>query len=131
MIKLQENMERKYNRRRALFCKMKGRSETNPGYYKYEITVGERDGTLTKHPVYGKDMQSALTRLLHKEKSKWLERKLTAGWVMVLWLIVMGGPAFLNGGELQPVTLLYSFSVIVSLFIGAGIYNSYITKGEQ
>ena len=32
----------KYNRRRALESKLIKKSDTYPGYYKYEITVGEK-----------------------------------------------------------------------------------------
>ena len=53
----------KYSRRRAIDCKIVGKSRSNPGYCKYMITIAELDGTVHKQPAYGKDMQGALSRL--------------------------------------------------------------------
>ena len=50
----------KFNRRRALECKFVEKSKNNPGYLKYMVTIGEKDGTKHTQPVYGKDMQDAL-----------------------------------------------------------------------
>ena len=61
---------KKYDKRRALFCKLLGESKTYKGYYKYLVTIGEKDGTIHKQPVYGRDMQSALNRLINKELTK-------------------------------------------------------------
>ena len=120
----------KYNRRRAIDCKIVEKSKSNPGYYKYMVSVAEKDGTITDHPVYGKDMQNALKRLMNQEKTKWFERKLTAGWVFALWLLIMGGPTTMTNGEVNPYALLYSFGTIAILFGMAAWWNNYITKGK-
>ena len=57
----------KFNRRRALECKLVEKSKNNPGYLKYMVTIGEKNGTKHTEPVYGKDMQDALSRLINKE----------------------------------------------------------------
>ena len=59
----------KYNRRRAIDCKIIEKSKSNPGYYKYMVSVAEKDGTTTNHPVYGKDMQNALKRLMKSREN--------------------------------------------------------------
>ena len=33
---------KKYDKRRALFCKLTGKSDKHNGYYKYLVTVGEK-----------------------------------------------------------------------------------------
>ena len=62
-------MKYKFDRRRALDCKLIKKSDTYKGYYKYEVTIGEKDGTIHKQPAYGRDMQGALSRLLNKERT--------------------------------------------------------------
>jgi len=121
----------KFNRRRALECTLVEKSKSNPGYLKYMVTIGEKDGTVHKQPAYGKDMQGALSRLINVELTVKVERRLenNTGLIFLLWLIVMGTPAvFADTGS--PWFLAYVFgSVIMLLCIVVGWYN-YVNKGE-
>ena len=36
-------MKDKYDKRRALFCKLLGKSKSYEGYYKYLVTIGEME----------------------------------------------------------------------------------------
>ena len=121
----------KLNRRRALECTLAEKSKSNPGYLKYMVTIGEKDGTVHKQPAYGKDMQGALSRLINKEMTVKVERKLetNTGVVFLIWLVVMGVPAvFADTGS--PWFLAYVFgSVFLLLFVTMWWY-SYIKKGE-
>tara|TARA_R110000782_G_scaffold4156_7_gene14745 strand:+ start:5640 stop:6053 length:414 start_codon:yes stop_codon:yes gene_type:complete len=121
----------KFNRRRALECTLVEKSKSNPGYLKYMVTIGEKDGTVHKQPAYGKDMQGALSRLINKEMTVKVERKLetNTGVVFLIWLVVMGVPAvFADTGS--PWFLAYVFgSVFLLLFVTMWWY-SYIKKGE-
>lgn len=120
----------KYNRRRAIGCKIVEKSRSNPGYYKYIVSVAEKDGTTTDHPVYGKDMQNALKRLMNQEKTKWFEKKLTAGWILAFWLLIMGWPvAILDPGG-SPLHPIYAMGTIATMFGIAAIWNKYIKKGK-
>ena len=58
----------RFDRRRALECRLVRPSKTHKGYYKYDITIGEKDGTTHKEPAYGKDMQDAISRLINIER---------------------------------------------------------------
>jgi hypothetical protein len=58
----------KKNRRKAIEGKLIGESKTSPGYFKYQFTILELDGTKHIMPAYGKDMEDALERLV------WVER---------------------------------------------------------
>ena len=100
-------------------------------YYKYLITVGEKNGTITKHPVYGRDMQGALNRLISKELTVKVEKKLetNTGWVFLLWLLVMVAPAFLTDYS-SPWFLLYVFGSVVVLASIAVWWYSYVNRGE-
>ena len=46
----------RYDKRRAIDCKLIKRSATHKGFCKYMVTIGEKDGTTHQQPVYGKDM---------------------------------------------------------------------------
>ena len=120
-----------YDKRRALFCKLLGESKSYKGYYKYLVTIGEKDGTIHKQPVYGRDMQSALNRLINKELTYKVEKKLetNTGWIFLLWLSVMVTPAFLIDYS-SPWFLLYVFGSVVVLASIAVWWYSYVNKGE-
>ena len=63
-------------------------SESFPESMKYEITLLNEDGSTTKIPAYGKDLQDALSRVVHDTKVEKIQRKTkrvpTLIWV-VLW----------------------------------------------
>ena len=121
----------KYTRRRAIDCKLIERSKSNPGYCKYMITIAEMDGTIHKQPAYGKDMQGALSRLLNKELTVKVERKLetSTGFIFLAWLLVMGTPVMFIDTR-SPWFLAYVFG-IVSILVGVtATWYSYIKKGE-
>jgi len=121
-----------YDKRRALFCKLLGESKSYKGYYKYLVTIGEKDGTIHKQPVYGRDMQSALNRLINKELTVKVEKKLetNTGLIFLAWLIVMVTPAFLTDYS-SPWFLLYVFGSVVVLSLIAVWWYSYVNKGEK
>ena len=123
--------KKKYDKRRALFCKLLGESKTYKGYYKYLVTIGEKDGTIHKQPVYGRDMQTALNRLINKELTVKVEKKLetNTGWIFLLWLSVMVTPAFLIDYS-SPWFLLYVFGSVVVLSLIAVWWYSYVNRGE-
>ena len=58
---------KKSNRRKAIDCKLVKESSTYEGYFKYIVTVEDIDGSVSKHPSYGKDMQDAIRRLVRSE----------------------------------------------------------------
>ena len=124
--------QHKFNRRRALECKLVEKSKNNPGYLKYMVTIGEKDGTKHTQPVYGKDMQDALSRLINKERTIKVEKRATNNpfLVFLLWIALMGWPAMLMETTDQPSFIFYGFAAILGL-VGLGIWwNSYINKGQ-
>ena len=56
-------------RRMAVLAEWQRDSESAPGFNKYFITIREVDGTETKVPAYGRDMQDALSRLVKTERT--------------------------------------------------------------
>ena len=122
----------KYSRRRAIDCKIVEKSKKYPGYCKYIVTIAELDGTIHKQPAYGKDMQDALSRLLKKELTVKVERKLEThtGFLFLAWLIAMGAPAFFVDTH-TPWFLLYTFASLILLMVVAGWWYSHVNKGED
>ena len=104
----------KYDRRRAIDCELLKKSETHEGYCKYLVTIAEKDGTIHKQPAYGKDMQDALSRLLKKELTVKVEKKMetNTGWIFISWLICMGWPALLLNHRLCNGIIYYSGLVV-------------------
>ena len=50
-------------------------SNTFPEWMKYEVTILNEDGTTQKIPAYGKDLQDALSRVVHDKRVKQVEKR--------------------------------------------------------
>ena len=122
--------QHKFNRRRALECKLVEKSKNNPVYLKYMVTIGEKDGTKHTQPVYGKDMQDALSRLINKERTVKVERKLESntGLIFLSWLAFMTIPAMIFGTQNTPWMLAYTFGTIIMIMVVAALWYNYINK---
>lgn len=68
-------------------------SETFPQWMKYEVTLLWEDGREEKIPAYGRDLQDALSRVVHDHKVEKLNEKVgkvpTAVWLL-LWFTYLG-----------------------------------------
>ena len=125
-------MKYDFKRRRAVKCEFVEKSKTSPGYLKYEVTICEKDGTIHKQPVYGRDMQSALNRLINKELTYKFEKKLetNTGLIFIAWLAIMVIPVIFFETQNTPWMLLYTFGTIIVLMAIATLWYNYIKKGE-
>ena len=121
----------KFDRRRALEFAFVEKSKNNPGYLKYLVTIGEKDGTKHTQPVYGKDMQDALSRLINQERTVKVERKLESntGLIFLIWLVLMGVPSFFVEHH-TPWFLVYTMGTLLVLILAATWWYNYIRKGE-
>ena len=122
----------KFDRRRALECKLIEKSKSNPGYFKYMVTIGEKDGTMHKQPAYGKDMQGALSRLINMERTVKVERKLetNTGLIFLSWLVLMGAPAIFFGSQNTPWYLAGTFGSLIMIMTVSTLWYNYVKKGE-
>jgi hypothetical protein len=50
-------------------------SQHFPDWMKYEVTILNEDGTTQVIPAYGKDLQDALSRVVHDKKVEKIEKK--------------------------------------------------------
>ena len=116
-------------RRKAVNCRLLEKSRYSKGYYKYKVTIKEKDGTIHEQPAYGKDMQDALSRLIKNEITVKVENKLTnnIGYFFIAWLFIMGWPAIFRL-EHSPWFLVYSVGSIMTLFVLAGLWYNHVKK---
>ena len=123
-------MKYKFKRRRAIECKFVEKSKSSPGYLKYEITICEKNGTIHKEPAYGVDMQSAISRLLNKERTVMVEKKLHNNPLLlfIAWVALMIWPVLVGIASDSPHMLLYSFTGIAVLTMLGGLWYNYIEK---
>ena len=82
---------KKKEKRVAVHAELRKESITFDGYLKYEVTIKNENGELEKVPAYGKDLQDALSRVVHDERVINLESKIVNklpdfGWV-VAWFL--------------------------------------------
>ena len=120
----------KFKRRRAIKCEFVEKSKTSPGYLKNEVTICEKDGTIHTEPAYGIDMQSAIARLLNKERTVKVEKQISRNpfIAFAMWIAVMSWPILVGITYNTPHMLLYSFGgIIVLTILGTWWYN-YIDK---
>ena len=128
-----EKKKSKYQRRRAIECKIVGKSKKNPGYCKYMITIAELDGTIHTQPAYGTDMQDALSRLMNIERTVKIEKKMERNPLLffLVWMAVMAVPVFIESNlAYTPWFILYMFGTFTAMFLFAGWWQSYLEKGK-
>ena len=106
-------------KRKAIHAQLRKESKTFDGWLKYEVTIQNPDGTTEKVPAYGKDLQDALSRVVHDEKVEKINRKVKVipwwGWAIAwfgylgfisLWWQQSGNTNILAGGVLSGMILL-------------------------
>ena len=126
-----KKQEPKYDKRRAVSCKIIKKSESNPGYCKYLVTIIEKDGTVHKEPAYGRDMQDAISRLIWKERTHKVERKINPRWLAIAICLLIVYPAALASHFSQPLYILSPLTAIILLFGGFFIWYRYIEKTNE
>jgi len=119
---------KRIKKRRATACKLMRPSNSNPGYFKYEVTIQEKNGSRHTEPCYGIDMQDAISRLIWKERTIKIESKLNAGWIFAIWLCLMSWPAFILSEFEQPIIIVYMFAGVATVVTGGVLWYNYINK---
>ena len=83
-------------KQKVIDVKYRKESKTFPDWMKYEITLLNEDGSTEKHPAYGKDLQDALSRVVHDQKVNKVQTTTSKfpwwGWAIV-WFVYIGGLA--------------------------------------
>tara|TARA_B100000497_G_C7415214_1_gene261300 strand:+ start:246 stop:620 length:375 start_codon:yes stop_codon:yes gene_type:complete len=115
------------DRRRATDGKLVEKSKSNAGYYKYQFTIREIDGSENIIPSYGVDMTDALQRILkHERKEKLSEvyvnkvEPTVMVSVFLTWIIMVGLSILMPN---QPGYALYGTIGLMSVVLGVAVYN--------
>ena len=107
--------------RRAINGKLREESKDYPGYFKYEFEIKEEDGSITKIPAYGIDMQDALSRIVRHERIKRVKKviKVIPDWAFLLsWFLYLSGAVFLGQSLNQPTFTITGLILPFVVFIG-------------
>jgi len=77
-------------KRKAIHAELRKESQTFDGWLKYEVTIQNEDSSTEKVPAYGKDLQDALSRVVHDEKVVKLEKR-TKRIPDLVWVVLWFG----------------------------------------
>lgn len=80
-------------KKKAIHAELRKESQTFDGWLKYEVTIQNEDGSTERVPAYGKDLQDALSRVVHDEKVVRMERR-TKRIPDLVWLVLWFGYMF-------------------------------------
>lgn len=116
-------------RRKAIDCKLIRESKDHPGYFKYQVTIQELDGSTHVVPAYGKDMEDALERLVWIErKEKIIKKKATTPVLVSAWLTTIIVPAIIAGITNNPIWILGALGFSILLAISTVQMDKYFNK---
>lgn len=101
-------------------------SNTFPDWMKYEIELLNEDGSTTKIPAYGKDLQDALSRVVHDQKVEKLEQK-TKRIPDIVWVMLWFGYIFgwtlltmeISNGKFNGIFFVVGIALITSITLRA------------
>jgi len=83
-------------KQKVIDVKYRKESKSFPDWMKYEVTILNEDGSTSKLPAYGKDLQDALSRVVHDNKVEKLHTKVSKlplwSWVL-MWFVYAGALA--------------------------------------
>jgi len=77
-------------KRKVIQAELRKESESHNGWFKYDITIQDVDGSVDTVPAYGKDLQDSLSRVVHDEKICKIEKK-TKRIPDLVWVVLWFG----------------------------------------
>lgn len=80
-------------RAKAIQAELRKESQTFHGWLKYEVTIKNEDGSIEKVPAYGRDLQDALSRVVHDKKVEKIEKQ-TKRIPDIVWVALWFGYIF-------------------------------------
>ena len=116
-------------RRKAIHCELIEPSKTSPGYFKYQVTIMELDGSIEIVPAYGRDMQDAIERLLWNERIESVaDKKATLPILVTLCLSIVALSGVLSATLNQPIWIASGLSLVLFAAVGINSIESYLNK---
>lgn len=120
----------KFNQRRALECKLIRRSTSHPNEFRYDLEIGDKDGSITKVPAYGKDMQDAISRHIWTERSIQIVRVFSKleNWFALAWFITLAIPAYFATEHNSPGWVFGGMTFSFVIFAIAMVINKNVNR---
>ena len=103
-------------KRKAVDCVLIRESRTNEGYFRYNVTIEEKDGRKHVVPTYGVDMQDAISRLIWNERLYKVGKSNTYSVVfLICWLTTIIVPSIMAAIYNNPVWIFcaIAFSMLL------------------
>ena len=102
-------------------------SNTFPDWLKYEFEILNEDGTTSKIPAYGKDLQDALSRVVHDKRVVEVEKRTKRipdlVWVVLWFGYILGLAEFSMSSEytngVKSIVFISGLTLVTSLVVWA------------
>lgn len=119
----------KKERRRAIHAELVRESKDNPGYYRYNITIKEVDGTVHDVPAYGKDLEDAIERLVWNERiDKVSNNKVIAPAFAIFLLVVVALSAVIGVTQNNPLWVAGGLGLCGAILSVTSLVDKYLNK---
>jgi len=119
----------KKERRRAIHAELIRESKDNPGYFRYNITIKEIDGTIHDVPAYGKDLEDAIERLVWNERvDKVSNTKIIAPLFAILLLAVVALSAMVGVIQNNPLWVVGGLGFCGVMLLVTSLVDKYLNK---
>lgn len=90
MVKKQNEVKIVKMKQKVINATYRKDSNAFPDWLKYEFELLNEDGTTNKIPAYGKDLQDALSRVVHDKKVEQIEKR-TKRIPDIVWVVLWFG----------------------------------------
>ena len=129
-IETQNEVKKVKMKQKVINVSYRKASNTFPDWMKYEIELLNEDGSTDKIQAYGKDLQDALSRVVHDQKVEKLEQK-AKRFPDFVWVVLWFGYIFgwklltmeLSGyGEFDGLIFIIGIALITSFTLRAKVW---------
>ena len=125
-------MKKNKVRRKAINCELVRPSKSNPGYFKYLVTIQEPNGDIIEQPAYGIDMQDAVSRLVWVERTEKVAKVADKPKILnILALVTVAFlliPSALSIYFNNPYPIVMTIMLYLSAFGGAIVFRNHLNK---
>lgn len=118
-------------KKKAIKVEYRKDSDSFPEWLKYEITILKEDGTTEKVPAYGKDLQDALSRVVHDQRVDKIKRvtQFIPTWFwMLIFMAFLSIITILSINNDQPLIMLIGFIITIILYFVIDYRTTKINK---
>jgi hypothetical protein len=115
-------------RKKAIKAEYRKNSESFPEWIKYEVTILHEDGKIEKVPAYGKDLQDALSRVVHDDKVEKIQTKTESipWWVWsIIFMVYMSTISIWSTNSGKSSIMIIGLLAMISIVFGL---NSILIK---